>query len=598
RPRSAFGSNFSMGSAGELDVPAQSQEGSPAKTKVPWLTATTGIPVPPQTTDFLWAQALQKRRGGFGKMAKNNWQKRQFVLMRNGVLCYFEAESFEAIDFASPPRGLANLTENEYTLTMVKEDHDTPTPNVMVLQGRGQRWKLCAREQPEMMELFKLVQAILKGGSFDNEDITPGQALANAGASFPPKSGESEPELPEGFPRHRRRSKLRNIELPAKSQIASMMSFFSPLLVVNCVCVLLWWAGSSVSEGELYLLLLAANMAVAYAVRAACSDGRSRDDHHKHRVPLVHAADVVQVVRLVKMARALQRPQLDAKGPNPPGMLSEEGMLLAGSTMSKAEGFQPGDISAPPRTWLQGSAALFNVRGKEYIQDRKKVTGTGPIYEMVGMDMFGTEARVMHIADTMSLASVTESLPAVPSQAAAVPPLLVVNVQLPTASPVFMSSAEDGPGYQVVLYYRLTAASAQAYGSISTASEALKLWLEYCKKWEEDDTMKGRLKVMAVVGNMDSLGLPGLITKYNGKPVLINRSGSYVKGQTTSASGEEVRYLEMDINVHRFSYMAKKGLYGLGDRFPEMLLHIGFTIEGRVASELPEALLACTTLNY
>lgn len=32
--------------------------------------------------------------------------------------------------------------------------------------------------------------------------------------------------------------------------------------------------------------------------------------------------------------------------------------------------------------------------------------------------------------------------------------------------------------------------------------------------------------------------------------------------------------------------------------FKDMVLHLGFTIEGRASDELPESLLACSTLNY
>lgn len=33
------------------------------------------------------------------------------------------------------------------------------------------------------------------------------------------------------------------------------------------------------------------------------------------------------------------------------------------------------------------------------------------------------------------------------------------------------------------------------------------------------------LQCIAVIANSESLGLPSFVTKYNGKPVLINRSG-------------------------------------------------------------------------
>lgn len=66
---------------------------------------------------------------------------------------------------------------------------------------------------------------------------------------------------------------------------------------------------------------------------------------------------------------------------------------------------------------------------------------------MVGMDTFATEARVGNMASEVDLSPVSQNLPeiAVPE----VPPLLILNVQLPSASPALMSSVEDGPGYQV-----------------------------------------------------------------------------------------------------------------------------------------------------
>lgn len=63
------------------------------------------------------------------------------------------------------------------------------------------------------------------------------------------------------------------------------------------------------------------------------------------------------------------------------------------------------------------------------------------------MDVFATEARIGNMASEVVLDSVMQDLPDV--NVPGVPPLLVINVQLPSASPVLMSSAEDGPGYQV-----------------------------------------------------------------------------------------------------------------------------------------------------
>lgn len=66
---------------------------------------------------------------------------------------------------------------------------------------------------------------------------------------------------------------------------------------------------------------------------------------------------------------------------------------------------------------------------------------------MVGMDVFATEARIGNITAEVIMDDITKDLPQVP--VAGVPPILVLNVQLPAASPNVMTNAMDGPGYQV-----------------------------------------------------------------------------------------------------------------------------------------------------
>ena len=76
--------------------------------------------------------------------------------------------------------------------------------------------------------------------------------------------------------------------------------------------------------------------------------------------------------------------------------------------------------------------------------------------------------------------------------------------------------------------------------------------------------------------------LPSFITSYNGKPVLINKSGKLKRHE---------KYIETSINVFLFNYIAKKSLHSLKPKFPTFALNIGFTIEGRCDEELPEVLL-------
>ena len=76
--------------------------------------------------------------------------------------------------------------------------------------------------------------------------------------------------------------------------------------------------------------------------------------------------------------------------------------------------------------------------------------------------------------------------------------------------------------------------------------------------------------------------LPSFIAGFNGKPILINKSGKFTRHEN---------YIEMSINVHTWSYVARKGLYALLPRFQDIIVNIGATIEGRNDDEQPECLL-------
>ena len=53
----------------------------------------------------------------------------------------------------------------------------------------------------------------------------------------------------------------------------------------------------------------------------------------------------------------------------------------------------------------------------------------------------------------------------------------------------------------------------------------------------------------------------------------------------------------MNINVHVFALIARKGLYQMQNKFKSMTLNVAFTIEGRCDRELPEAVLGCATIK-
>jgi len=89
---------------------------------------------------------------------------------------------------------------------------------------------------------------------------------------------------------------------------------------------------------------------------------------------------------------------------------------------------------------------------------------------------------------------------------------------------------------------------------------------------------------------IEKFGLPGFISSYNSKPVLIRNTGSLIRG----AGG----YIEMDVNVHRFAAVPKRALEVLFSRFDKMVIAAGFCVESREDGEMPEALLGAAQINF
>ncbi|CAM9347104.1 unnamed protein product [Pylaiella littoralis] len=550
------------------------------------------IAVPPSKEDFVMAGNLRKRRGGFGKMSQNKWKNRCFVLLKTGNLCYFQADSFKSVNFCEPPRGILTLDEDVVISKNTRPDGDLAGAMWLVIQGGGQRWKLSSETPGEIKRWEEALRSMAKGPvssarisvnamrspTFDSNRTKTVSAL---------HSGLQE-RTPTPSPRSMSGERIRVPTARAigakesesgETHIRGAWTLACVLTAVDVVCYFIHQRESSLETFFAAVFLL--NLVVGWGLQRSTTRLASRDHGG---VPLIHGDDVGPL-------RVALKRRFPAKKDSQPVAMGDVGEIACGipvasSTTQHNDG-PAGALTAPPHSWSNGVDSIFRVRGKGYMQDRIKVPPAESLYDMVGLDMFSTEARVGNMASEVVLDPIAKDLPEV--SIPGVPPLLVINVQLPSAPPALMTSAEDGPGYQCVLYFRMKDSTARAIENLDTASEGVRLWVTYCERVGVDDDFHGRFKCIAVIANSESLGLPSFVTKYNGKPVLINRSGHWVKGEN---------YIENTINVHRFSFIAKKSLHTLKALFKDMVLHLGFTIEGRAAEELPESLLACSTLHY
>lgn len=256
----------------------------------------------------------------------------------------------------------------------------------------------------------------------------------------------------------------------------------------------------------------------------------------------------------------------------------------AGSTLSQS--LLP-PAACPPHTWCVCDHAQFFTRiGPDYNRFKKKAASPPPLYRPFAVDVFCTKLRQDHACQRFAI---PEELLSVDTNHSSVPPVFVVQIQIPSdPPPSFFSSVEDGPGWAILMYFKITEETIAQLKDLSTASPAVRLFADWCAKAPSDSAVRGRFKVINSCTNLEELGMPQAIINYNAKPVLIRRTGTLFTGRG---------YIEKDIHVHKFANLAKQSIHLISSRCGKMFMQIGFVIEGRSDEELPEALFGCVAVN-
>ncbi|CDY07795.1 hypothetical protein HID58_083694 [Brassica napus] len=239
--------------------------------------------------------------------------------------------------------------------------------------------------------------------------------------------------------------------------------------------------------------------------------------------------------------------------------------------------------------WTTIEPNSFRVRGKTYLRDKKKeFAASHAAYNPFGVDVFLSERKINHIAQYVKLPVSTTS--------AKLPSLLVVNVQIPLYPTTIFQGETDGEGMNIVLYFKLS----DNYSNDlplhfqESIQRLIDDEVEKVKSFPMDTTapFRERLKILGRVANVDDLHLSGpekkLMQAYNEKPVLSRPQHEFYSGEN---------YFEIDIDMHRFSYISRKGFETFIDRLKICVLDVGLTIQGNKPEELPEQILCCVKLN-
>jgi hypothetical protein len=282
---------------------------------------------------------------------------------------------------------------------------------------------------------------------------------------------------------------------------------------------------------------------------------------------------------------------------------------IAGTTTIKLKEIKDPPVNALNQIfagWRSVSGESVQVRSHGYNSTKAKVPSPGELYELVNVDIFESPSRYPDMATRVILPERVYDDGGKP-KTWRTPDTFVISIALPTDPPsAFAKTSSDGSGYTITMYYKmhqdtrdiLRRVTADGYDPSQEKPDdpqkskvnAARLMEEWVRRAPTDPKYQARFKVVTTAHNLDEIGMPSWISKYNGKPFLVKRAG--VTGFLFNHP--ELSCMEFDVSLHAFPYLCKQAICFMKDSyFKKILVTFGFTIEGRTDDEVRSAPNVC-----
>ena len=238
----------------------------------------------------------------------------------------------------------------------------------------------------------------------------------------------------------------------------------------------------------------------------------------------------------------------------------------------------------PPLSASPGDPSTWRLRvGPAYGATGAKAPSGPALYEFFGCDV------AVH-GDPAPGAGGRYALPRCGFDAHGLPEVWVLHLAIPANErPAVYGQAKTGPTASLLLFFRLTAATAAAAADPATAPPAVRLLQRYVAEAPacapDKPGTRGRAKLLV---RKAADRVPRPLRRYNGKPVLLDRSSLVASGPG---------YFEVFSNLRYWCYPARLAIFALWAKFSHAAVDACLVLEGRDDDELPEVALGCCALS-